>query len=374
MKAKPPAKTSPPAVATGRWPIRAPRRPGGGREERRHQRSGGEGEARAQLRPAPDFGQQEDAGEEHRAEAHEEDQRRQVGEGEGADPQQRQLDHRRVVVGGAVEEGGDEERPRRRRSRARGGSLQPHSGPWTMPRVRRPMPSASSAAPSRSGRPSSGSLHLVEDADRGERGDQADRHVDEEDPVPADLHEEAADRRAEGGGDAGDRRPDADRDRALLGREGGQEEAERGRDHHRRADRLQHAGADQEGDRGGGRAERRGDGEGEQAGDEDALAADPVGDPPGGDEQGGEDDRVAVQDPGEARQRGVVEGAREVGEGDVDDEQVEAGHEEADRGDASTFQRCAMSSLRSAAGWPRQVACISKATVAEVDLRKESHC
>ena len=57
-------------------------------------------------------------------------------------------------------------------------------------------------------------------------------------------------------------------------------------------------------------AERRGGGEEQQAGDEDALAADPVGDPPGGDEQRREDDRVGVQDPGEAGERGAAEVAR----------------------------------------------------------------
>ena len=73
----------------------------GDREGRRHQRPRGEGEAGLQRRVAPDFGQQQDAGEQHRPEAGEEDGGGEVGEGEGADPQQRQLDHRGVVVGGA---------------------------------------------------------------------------------------------------------------------------------------------------------------------------------------------------------------------------------------------------------------------------------
>ena len=55
-----------------------------------------------------------------------------------------------------------------------------------------------------------------------DRGD-ADRDVDDEDPAPVDLDQQPADRRAERGGDAADRRPDPDRDRALLGRERGQD-------------------------------------------------------------------------------------------------------------------------------------------------------
>ena len=88
---------------------------------------------------------------------------------------------------------------------------------------------------------------------------------------------------------------------ALLGREGGEDEAERGRQHHRPAGRLQDAGGDEDVERGGERAEGRGGGEEQQAEEEDALAADPVGDAPGRHEQRGEDDRVGVQHPGEAR-------------------------------------------------------------------------
>ena len=209
----------------------------------RHQRAGGEGEAGLQRRVAPDLGQQQDAGEQHRPEAGEEDRGGEVGEREGADPQQRQLDHRRVVVGRAAQEGDDQCQRAATKAATVRGSAQPQSVPLTMPRVSRPMPSASSAAPSRSGRPSSGSRTSSSGADRDDRGEHPDRDVDDEDPAPAELHEQAADRRAERRRDAADGRPDADRRRPLLGREGGQDQAQRGRQHHRPAGRLQDPGA-----------------------------------------------------------------------------------------------------------------------------------
>lgn len=58
--------------------------------------------------------------------------------------------------------------------------------------------------------------------------------------------------------------------------------------------------------------------------------ADPVRQPPGGDQQRGEDDGVAVQYPGEGGQAAAVEVLLHRREGDVDDEQVEVRDE--DRG------------------------------------------
>jgi hypothetical protein len=53
---------------------------------------------------------------------------------------------------------------------------------------------------------------------------EAERDVDDEDPVPAQLNEQAAQGRPHGRADAAERRPGADDRRALLGREARQDE------------------------------------------------------------------------------------------------------------------------------------------------------
>ena len=73
-----------------------------------------------------------------------------------------------------------------------------------------------------------------------------------------------------------------------------------------------------------------GEDEDAEAGEEHALAPEGVRPAPGGHEQRGEDDRVGVQDPGQRRQRGAGEVPLDLREGDVDDEQVEARHEDPD--------------------------------------------
>ena len=71
---------------------------------------------------------------------------------------------------------------------------------------------------------------VEQDQQAEDEGEDADRHVDEEDRLPADvLDEHAAEDRAAGGGGADDHAPDADRHVQLLGREGGAQQAERGR-------------------------------------------------------------------------------------------------------------------------------------------------
>jgi hypothetical protein len=83
---------------------------------------------------------------------------------------------------------------------------------------------------------------------RGERGGrEADRHVDEQDPLPARvLGEHAAEEHAGGAAGAGHGTPDAHRLVALgaLG-EHHRDERERGRGEQRGAEALDGAGADQ---------------------------------------------------------------------------------------------------------------------------------
>src|SRR5437879_2466581 len=60
--------------------------------------------------------------------------------------------------------------------------------------------------------------------------------------------------------------------------------------------------------------------------------------PTGGDEQGGGDDGVAAEDPGQGGVAGACEVALEAGEGDVDDEKVEAGNERGDGDDCQNTE------------------------------------
>ena len=72
-----------------------------------------------------------------------------------------------------------------------------------------------------------------------EHGEDADRHVDEEDPLPADARgDDAAEQRADRDGGAGHGAVDAERGAALLAVERLRDQRERGREHHRPADAL----------------------------------------------------------------------------------------------------------------------------------------
>jgi len=85
-----------------------------------------------------------------------------------------------------------------------------------------------------------------------EHRDQADRHVDEEDALPAErVHHAAADDRAHGQGKTGDAGPHTDRLSPLARvREGVGEDRESARHHDRGADALHGARRDQDADTG----------------------------------------------------------------------------------------------------------------------------
>src|SRR5262249_56694274 len=72
--------------------------------------------------------------------------------------------------------------------------------------------------------------------------------------------------------------------------------------------------------------------EDEKPDEEEPAPAEAVGEAAGGNERGGKDDRVRIQDPGEARERALRERRANVGERDVDDRDVEKAHEHRDRG------------------------------------------
>jgi hypothetical protein len=138
---------------------------------------------------------------------------------------------------------------------------------------------------------------------RQDRGEDPDRHVDEEDPVVVDrLREHAAgqqtDRAARGGDEAID--PDRLRLLARLG-EHREDHPEDDRGGHRAADALDEAGRDERLLAPGDAAQQRREREDAEAGHEDALAPEQVAEAPGEQEQAAEGDEVGVDDPGKAR-------------------------------------------------------------------------
>ena len=77
-------------------------------------------------------------------------------------------------------------------------------------------------------------------------------------------------------------------------------------------------------------AEERGEGEDAEPDREDAPPAEPVAERARGEQEGGEHQRVGVDDPLQAGEAGV-EFPLDVGQGDVDDGDVEQQHERRDR-------------------------------------------
>ena len=127
-------------------------------------------------------------------------------------------------------------------------------------------------------------------AARGERGGrQADRDVDPEDPVPVErLDDDAAEQRPERDADAGDRRPQAERGRAALGREGGRQQRQRERHEQRGAEALDGACDDELREVVRERAGGRGGREDEQPDDEHAPPAVAVAERGAGQDEDGE--------------------------------------------------------------------------------------
>jgi hypothetical protein len=91
----------------------------------------------------------------------------------------------------------------------------------------------------------------------------------------------------------------------LVGRELRKQEAERRRKEEGRAERLDDADADRDADRRGGSAGGGGEDEDAETEQEGAFAPERVRPAAGGDEAGGEDDRVGAEDP---RERGEPDG------------------------------------------------------------------
>ncbi len=310
-----------------------------GREARRdlagegqdHERPGCDGQAGADGGVAPDLGEVLDHVQQEGREAGVVGQRGQHRGGEGGAAQQRHLDDRRGVAARAAEHqrqaGGGQQHQQRR---AGGGPADVgglHEGQGEQPdRAGEHDRAEQVGAVGRVG------VTALHQHPRGHgEGDQADRHVDPEDQPPVDLHEQPADDRSEHGREAPDRGPGPDGLGPAGGRHGGQQERQRRRHHQPGAARLQDAGRDEQRDVGRQRAQRRPEREDREAQREQPPPADPVGPAPCRHERRGEDHRVGVEHPRQRREAGlgVVLGDRR--ERQVDDEQVEAGHEHPQR-------------------------------------------
>src|SRR5690606_18756435 len=141
-----------------------------------------------------------------------------------------------------------------------------------------------------------------QDAHGDREGGDADRQVDEEDPVPAErVGEDAAEHLADGGACRAGEAEDGDGLGALAGvGEQRHEDAQADGGRHRAADALEEAGGDQYGGRGGRAGQQRGGGEDGDSGEEHAPAADQVAEPAGQQEQAAERDEVGVDDPAQA--------------------------------------------------------------------------
>ena len=104
------------------------------------------------------------------------------------------------------------------------------------------------------------------------------------------------------------------------------EQGQRGREHHRRADALHGAGGVELGDaRSRARTERGGREDG-HAPDEDAAPSEAVGERAGRKDDGGERERVRVDDPLQAGEARVSRSRRDVRKRGVDDRDVEHQH------------------------------------------------
>ncbi len=161
-----------------------------------------------------------------------------------------------------------------------------------------------------------------------QQADASDGQVDEEHPAPAHGgHQQTAEERAGGGGDAGHRTPEAEGPGAGGGCGIGLLEEREGAGHdQRRAESFAQPGGDQEPGARGQPAAGRGDGEHHHPGAEDPAVAQPVPQRAAGEQQAGEDEGVAVRDPLDAGERGGQLPPHHR-HGDVDHGHVQDDHE-----------------------------------------------
>ena len=169
---------------------------------------------------------------------------------------------------------------------------------------------------------------LLQQSGREQDRGEADRRVDEEDPLPADvLGEHAAEQDADRASGARHRAPDRQGLVALVALgERRREDGERcGRDH-RPAESLDGAGADEEVVRAREAAGQRGQGEEPEARHEQPATAEQVGTAPAEQQEPAERERVRARDPLQTRIR-EVQILLDRRQGDVHDRDVDDQHE-----------------------------------------------
>ena len=159
-----------------------------------------------------------------------------------------------------------------------------------------------------------------------------DRQVDDEDRPPGDRADQvAAEQRPERRRHAAQPRPGADRAGAVAGPEAGLDDRQAAGRQQGAADPLDQPGDDQQLGARRDRAEQRGGGEEADAEDEDAPPPVAVAERAAEQDQRGEGQQVAVEDPLQGAGAGA-EVAADVRQGDVDDGAVEEGHPRAGDG------------------------------------------
>ena len=186
-------------------PMAEPRPEEPGREgaEGRQERPGCDHEARPQHRLVPDPGEEEDSAQDQGAESGEEDQRAEVGQGDSAVTDDGRLNDR---VGVAA-------RPHHQQSAGHDGEREGPEDGGARPAPVRPLDNGGGQAGHgnrKEGRTQQvcfmrgGVLYLPQHAYPNHQGDEAEGQVHQEDPTPAGLHQDPADRRPEGGGGSPD--------------------------------------------------------------------------------------------------------------------------------------------------------------------------
>ncbi len=173
-------------------------------------------------------------------------------------------------------------------------------------------------------------LQIGHQPHRQREGDDADRNVDVEDPVPAlPVDQHTAQNRADQGGQTGYTAPQAHGRAALVRREGTGDDGHGLWCHERRAQALDRAGGDQHLDRTRGRTPQRGQGEDRQTGQIDVLGAEPIAQPSGDQQRHRVGEQIGAGHPDDLVHIGVqVLQNRRIGH--RDDGHIQQDHEEPD--------------------------------------------
>ena len=282
----------------------------------------------------PHLGQEQDVAQGVGEEPAGHHERRPVRELEGADAQQRRVDHRRALARRAQREvAAQQQRHGERREHARVGPA-PFRALQDREHQRGDRERQNEPAEQVRDAPAARRAALDEDPPGENERDDAGDDVDDEDQTPTrGGDQQTPDGRAQAGRERSDGGAQRDRVHALSPLMRLEHDRERGRHDHRRAGRLDDPRGDEQAERRRQRAQRRGGREEEQAERQDPAAAEEVRELPAADEEGGEHDVVGVQDPGDVREVGRGERLADVRDRDVDAAAVGERHRAAEHRD-----------------------------------------